>query len=319
MASIKYKNVYINNWYTIAGKDEDNGKLIGIDRYLHDFYDGEKTFEDAEVKMQKEALYNLINDKTDLIVGGDLMNQTSTTNLSVVNNDISFLGLYNACATFNEGLIILSNFIDNKNIKEGIVVTSSHNLSSEKQFRFPTEYGAIKPGYSTFTSTGSLGCVLSKEESKIKIVSATIGSVVDMGVKDANNMGAVMAPAAVKTLIEHLEFTNTKVSDYDVILTGDLGIYGAKIFKKLLKEDYNINIKNHIDAGSSIYKKEQEKYSGGSGPVCLPLILFHNILKTKKYKKILAIATGSLHSPLLVNQKHSIPSIAHLVSLEVIK
>ena len=319
MASFKYKNVFINNWYTIAGKDENNGKLVGVDRYLNDFYDGEKTFEDTEVKMQKEVLYNLSNDKTDLIVGGDLMNQTSTTNLSVVNNDISFLGLYNACATFNEGLIILSNFIDNKNIKDGIVITSSHNLSSEKQFRFPTEYGAIKPDYSTYTVTGSSGCVVSKEESNIKIVSSTIGSVVDMGIKDANNMGAVMAPAAVKTLIEHLDFTNTKVTDYDVILTGDLGIYGTKIFKRLLKEDYNINIKNHIDAGSSIYKKEQEKYSGGSGPVCLPLVLLHSILKNKKYKKILAIATGSLHSPLLVNQKHSIPSIAHLVSLEVRK
>ena len=318
MASFNYKNVYINDWYSIAGVNENNDILKGINRYLKDFYDGEKTFEDTEIKMQKEVLKKLINKNTELIAGGDLMNQISTTNLSMVNNNISFLGLYNACATFVEGLITLSNFIDKKSIKEGIVLTSSHNLSSEKQFRFPTEYGAIKPNYSTFTVTGSTGCILSKNESNIKIISSTIGSVVDMGIKDANNMGAVMAPAAVKTLIDHLKFTNTKVTDYDVILTGDLGLYGTKIFKRILKQKYDIDLKNHIDAGAIIYKKNQEKYSGGSGPTCLPLILFHNILKNKKNKKILAIATGSLHSPLIVNQKHSIPSIAHLISLEVV-
>ena len=317
MASFNYKNVYINNWYTIAGVYENNNTLIGVDRYLKDFYDGEKTFEDAEVKMVKEVLNNVVKNNTELIVGGDLMNQCTSTNSGVINDNISFLGLYSACATFVEGLIILSNFINNNNIKEGVNITSSHNLTSEKQFRFPVEYGAIKPIYSTFTATGSLGCVVSKNESNIKVVSSTIGSVVDMGIKDANNMGAVMAPAAVKTLMDHLKFTKTKVDDYDVILTGDLGKYGAKLFKKLLKIDYDINIKNHIDAGSILYKESQEKYSGGSGPVCLPLILFNKILKTKKYKKILVIATGSLHSPVLVNQKHSIPSIAHLVSLEV--
>ena len=319
MASFKYKNVYLNNSYSIAGVYENNGKLVGVNRYLNDFYDGEKTFESSEIKMQKEVLNNLITDKTDLIVGGDLMNQCTSTNMGVNNIDISFMGVYSACATFVEGLIILSNFIDSNYIKEGINITSSHNLASEKQFRFPVEYGAIKPIYSTFTTTGSVGVVVSKNISKIKVLSSTIGKVIDMGIKDANNMGAVMAPAAVKTLMEHLEYSKTNIDDYDLILTGDLGLYGAKIFKSLLKKEYNIDIKNHVDAGSIIYKKEQEKYSGGSGPVCLPLILFNNILKNKKYKKIIVIATGSLHSTLLVNQKNSIPSIAHLVSLEVAK
>ncbi|MBQ3020949.1 MAG: stage V sporulation protein AD [Bacilli bacterium] len=317
MASFIYKDLYINNFYSIAGKNENNGILKNVNKYINDFYYGEKTIEDSEIKMQKEVLNNLINTKTDLIVGGDLMNQITATSSSNVNNNISFLGVYNACATFVESMIIISNFINGKSIKEGISITSSHNLASEKQFRFPIEYGAQKPSYTTFTTTGSVGCVLSKNKSNIKIKGSTIGSIVDMGIKDANNMGAVMAPAAVKTLKEHLDYTKTSVNDYDIILTGDLGSYGTKLFKILLKEDYNINIKNHIDAGSIIYKKEQEKYSGGSGPVCLPLILFNNILQNKKYKKILAIATGSLHSPMLVNQKHSIPSIAHLISLEV--
>lgn len=318
MASFKYKDIYLNKVYSIAGTNENNGKLKNVDRYLTDFYDKEKTIEDCEIKMQKEVLENLITTKTDLIVGGDLMNQITATNSSVVDNNISFFGIYSACATFNQGIITLANFIQGKSIKEGINITSSHNLSSEKQFRFPIEYGSQKPSYSTFTTTGSVGVVVSKTPSNIKVVASTLGSVVDMGIKDANNMGAVMAPAAVKTLIEHLKYTNTTTKDYDLILTGDLGKYGSELFKILLSNDYGINIKNHIDAGSIIYNNDQEKYSGGSGPVCLPLVLFNNILKQKKYKKILVIATGSLHSPLLVNQKHSIPSIAHLISLEVI-
>lgn len=318
MASVKFKNVYINNSYSIAGMYENNGNLKNVNRYLKDFYDNEKTIEDTEVKMQKEVLDNLINPKTELIVGGDLMNQNTATNSSVINNNISFMDVYSACATFNESLIIMSTFIDSKKVKNGIVITSSHNLCSEKQFRFPVEYGALKPIYSTFTTTGSVGCIISNVPSNIKVISGTIGSVVDMGIKDANNMGAVMAPAAVKTLMEHLKYMNKTLKDYDIILTGDLGRYGYDLFKTILKKDYGININNYIDAGAIIYNKEQEKYSGGSGPVCLPLILFNNILQNKKYKKILFIATGSLHSPTLVNQKHSIPSIAHAVELEVL-
>ncbi len=318
MASVMFKNVYINNSYSIAGMYENNGNLKNVNRYLKDFYDNEKTIEDTEVKMQKEVLDNLINPKTELIVGGDLMNQNTATNSSVINNNISFMDVYSACATFNESLIIMSTFIDSKKVKNGIVITSSHNLCSEKQFRFPVEYGALKPIYSTFTTTGSVGCILSNVPSNIKVISGTIGSVVDMGIKDANNMGAVMAPAAVKTLMEHLKYMNKTLKDYDIILTGDLGRYGYDLFKIMLKKDYGIKINNYIDAGAIIYNKEQEKYSGGSGPVCLPLILFNNILQNKKYKKILFIATGSLHSPTLVNQKHSIPSIAHAVELEVL-
>lgn len=317
MASFNYKDIYINKQYSIAGIYENNGILKNVNRYLKDFYDGEKTIEDSEIKMQKEVLSNLINKDTELIIGGDLMNQITVTSSSVKDTNISFLGMYSACATFISSIIVLSNFLNTRMIKSGIVITSSHNLSSEKQFRFPVEYGAQKPSYTTFTSTGSVGCIVSKEKSNIKIVSSTIGSVIDMGIKDAYNMGAVMAPSAVKTLMEHLEYTKTKVTDYDLILTGDLGLYGAKLFKTLLKLDYGINIKNHVDAGSIIYTKEQEKYSGGSGPVCLPLILFNNILQNKKHKKIIVIGTGSLHCPTLVNQKHSIPSTSHLISLEV--
>ena len=317
MVSFNYKDIYINKFYSIAGKYENNGILKNVNRYLTDFYDNEKTIEDAEVSLQKEVLNNLINTKTDIVVGGDLTNQITATSSSMINKDISFLGLYSACATFTSSIIVLSNFLTSKMIKEGISITSAHNLASEKQFRFPTEYGAQKPSYTTFTTTGSVGCILSREKSRIKLVSSTIGDVIDMGIKDAYNMGAVMAPSAVKVLINHLKNTKTNINDYYVILTGDVGKYGATLFKTLLKQDYNIIIKNHIDAGSIIYKPEQEKYSGGSGPVCLPLILFNNILPSQNSTKILVLGTGSLHSPTFVNQKHSIPSTSHLISLEV--
>lgn len=319
MASFNFKNVFIKDTYSIAGTNENNGNLKNVAMYINDYLFGEKTFEDAEVKMQKIALNNLINrhGHPQVLLGGELSNQLSLTSSNLANKKISFLGLYSACATFIEGLIILASFIDNKRIKNGINITSSHNLTSERQFRYPIEYGAPKPDYSTFTSTGCVAAYLTNELDGIKIINGTIGSVVDYGVKDAYNMGAVMAPAAVETLVEHLKNTKTIVTDYDLILTGDLGKVGLEIFKELLKQKHNITIKNLIDAGSILYNKEQEIFSGGSGPVCLPLVLFNKILQTKKYKKILVIGTGSMHNQTLVNQKNTIPAIAHAVTLEV--
>ena len=320
MASLDFKDVYINNSYSIAGTNETNGNLKNINATINDYLYGEKTFEDAEVKMQKITLNNLItqNKIPDILVGGELSNQLSTTSTNLKNNGIPFLGIYSACATFVEGLILLATLIDSKKIKNGINITSAHNLASERQFRYPIEYGAPRPDYSTFTSTGSVGVFVSNEQKGIKILNGTIGTVVDYGVKDAYNMGAVMAPAAVETLIKHLKKTKTTINDYDLVLTGDLGKVGTEIFKEMLKKEHNIKINNLLDAGSIIYKEEQEIYSGGSGPACLPLVLFNKIVLTKKYKKILIIGTGSLHNQTLVNQKNTIPAIAHAVTLEVI-
>lgn len=319
MSNFNFKNVYINDTYSIAGTNENNGNLKNVQMYLNDYLFGEKTFEDAEVKMQKITLNNLINRNghPEILLGGELSNQLATTSVNLANKRINFLGIYSACATFIEGLIILSSFIDNKRIKNGITITSSHNLTSERQFRYPIEYGAPKPDYSTFTSTGCVGAYLSGTMKGIKVTNGTIGRVIDYGVKDAYNMGAVMAPAAADTLIEHLKNTKTKITDYDLVLTGDLGKIGLEIFKELLKKNYNITIKNLIDAGSIIYRSDQEIYAGGSGPVCLPLVLFGKIFQTKKYKKILVIGTGSMHNQTLVNQKNTIPAIAHAVTLEV--
>lgn len=325
MASIKFNNIYINDYYTIVGPLESDSKLKKIDLKMDDYYFSEKTFEQAETKMQKVVIdnllkkNNLLNSDIDLIVGGDLLDQISATSYACNNIPISLLGIYSACATFPESLIVSSQFLQDKSFKKIIGITSSHNLTAERQFRYPIEYGSIRPHSATFTTTASISTLLMKEVGKIKIESATIGSVVDLGVVDANNLGAVMAPAAAKTLNDHLKDLKRDIDYYDLILTGDLGCIGSDIFKEYCLKTYNLKFKKHLDAGCELYLKSQEVYSGGSGPACLPLVLFNKIIPSNKYKKILIIGTGALHNKTFVNQKCPIPAIAHAVSLEVIK
>ena len=235
-----------------------------------------------------------------------------------------FLGIYNACATFSEGMIIGSNFIDNKKIKRCIVATSSHNMVAEKQFRNPTEYGTPKPSYATFTVTGGASILLSNKKSNVKVNSATIGKVIDMGVGDVNNMGAVMAPAAANTIFRHLKDLKIKPDHYDMILTGDLGKYGKKILIDFMKKEYNLDISNNYnDCGTMIYDLEKQPVlAGGSGPVCSALTCFgyiYSLLKKKSVKRVLLVPTGALYSSTMYFQKESLPAIAHAISLEVVE
>lgn len=323
MASIKFNNIYLKDWFTVSGPLESNSKLKKIDLKMDDYYFGEKTFEKAEAKMQHIVMQKILEknklavNNIDLLVGGDLLDQISATSYACINFPISLLGIYSACATFPESLIIGGMFLNDKGIKNVLGITSSHNLTAERQFRYPIEYGSPKPHTSTFTSTAGISTLLTKESGKIKIESATIGKVTEMGIKDANNLGAVMAPAASRTLYEHLQDLKRNIDYYDLILTGDLGCIGASIFKAYSERKYNLKIKKHLDAGCELYLKSQETYSGGSGPACLPLVLFNKIIPSNKYKKILIIGTGALHSKTFVNQKSPIPAIAHAVSLEV--
>ncbi len=318
MVTIKYNNVYINNWFSVCGEDEANGNIKNVNMVLKDLYYGEKTLEEAEIKMQKTVLNNLssISD-FNLVIGGNLSNQLGSMNASLKNTGKSFLGVYNACASFVEGMVIGANMISSKEIDKTCILTSSHELTSERQFRFPIEYGSLKANYTTITATGSVGVIISTDKTKCKIVSSTIGSVVDYSITDVNNMGAIMAPAAMNTIINHLKNMNKNINDYDIILTGDLGKLGLEILKTILYKEYNLKTNKLTDAGSILYKDEQNKYQGGSGPVVLPLVLFNKILLSKKYKHILIVGTGALHNTTLVNQKKSIPAIAHAIEIEV--
>ena len=323
MASKQYKNVYLNDYVTLVGPLERESHLKKYNLVMDDYYYGEKTFEQAEIKTQKTVITRLLeqnslqNSDISLLIGGDLTNQIAITSYSAKNFNFPFLGLYSACATFVESLIVASNFVESSGFKKIIGITSSHNLTAEKQFRYPIEYGAPRPHTATFTTTGAVATLISKKPSKIKIEASTIGTPVDMGISDANNMGAVMAPAAASTLVTHLTELKRDVNYYDLILTGDLGCVGAKILEDYLETNYHIKMKKYLDAGCELFLDSQETYAGGSGPACLPLVLFNKALTTKRYKKILIIATGALHSVSLVNQQQTIPGIAHALSLEV--
>lgn len=323
MSSFKYNNVYIKDYETIVGPTEKESKIY-FKNAIKDFYFNEDKLEEAEIKMQNFCLNNIIkrnklNNKINLIVGGDLSNQIAITSYNLVNKNIPFLGIYNACSTFNESLIIIANLLENNQITNALSITSSHNLNAEKQYRFPIEYGSQKKQYSTFTTTGASCALLTTEPTNIKIESSTIGCVTDYGIKDVNNMGAIMAPSAAETLNKHLKELNRSIDYYDLIVTGDLGKIGSELFLKIIQEDYNYLPNAYMDAASIIYTDEQkETLSGGSGPVVVPLVLFNKLLTEKKYKKILLLATGSLHNPVMVNLKKSIPSITHAVSIEVI-
>ena len=327
-----YKNVYIEETATIAGIYEANGPLKDyFDKtYTKDLYFGEKSWEKAEIKLLKDSILLLLEkskkkDKDiNLIISGDLINQISTSNYAIRDFNIPFLGIYNACATSSEGLIIGANFIDNRSIKNCIVSATSHNTNAEKQYRNPVEYGAIKPEYATFTTTGSASVLLTNRKTKIKITSSTIGRIIDKGTKDVNNMGAVMAPAAADTIHRHLTNLKQQPNYYDLILTGDLGVYGKKILIDYMKKVYKIDIsKNYNDCGTIIYDtKKQPVLAGGSGVACSALTCFSYIIKMmklNKVKRILYVPTGALFSPTMFFQKESLPAIAHAVSMEVVE
>lgn len=325
----KYNNVYINATGTVTGPYEAKGPFSKyFDRSYNDFYFGTSTWEQAESKLIMDSIDILLSKigKTrfdiDLHISGDLLNQIVASNYAASNLKIPYLGIYNACATSVEGLIIASNFIESKQINNAIVSVSSHNNGAEKQFRYPVEYGGPKRKTTTFTTTGGASAYLSREKSSIKVDSTTVGIVTDLGIKDVYHMGAVMAPAAASTIYNHLIDLGRTIDYYDLILTGDLGIYGKDILKEYMKTEYNIELNNYDDAASMIFNIDREPvYAGGSGPACLPLIAYSYIfdmMKEKKYKKVLLVATGALMSPTMVNQKLTIPSIAHAISLEVV-
>ena len=329
--TFKYNNVYLNNTYTIVGPYEYKGPL---GKYFDDHYENlyceASTWEQAEVKLLEESMKKVLRknkmtkDSIDLVISGDLLNQVSSSCYAANEIGKPFLGVYSACASNVEGLIIASNMIQNKQITTCLCGTSSHNMSSEKQFRNPTEYGAPKPKTATFTATGGASAIVSNKKSDIKIESATIGKIIDYDQKDALNMGAVMASAAADTIKTHLEDLNRKEDYYDLIVTGDLGLYGKEILKEYLQKEHKINIsKNYNDCGIMLYdlKKQKEVLAGGSGPVCSALVTYGFILdqmRQKNLKKVLVVATGALFSPTFLYQKQNILSIAHAISLEAI-
>lgn len=328
--TFKYNNVYINETSTVAGPYESKGPLSKLyDKNYDDFYFGEKSWEQAEIKGITDSVELLLkkinkkNNQIDVHIGGDLLNQIVATNYASAKIGIPLIGIYSACATSTLSLMLASNMIEANQIKNAIVTSSSHNNGAEKQFRNPVEYGGPKREYTTFTTTGCASAYISNNKSSIKIESATLGTVTDMGITDVFNMGAVMAPAAAKVINDHLKDTNRTIDYYDLVLTGDLGIVGKMILKEYIKKEYKINLKNYDDSACMIFDIDnQPVYMGGSGVSCLPLVTYTHIIdkmKKGKLNKVLLVATGALMNTSMCNQHLSIPSISHAISLEVVK
>ena len=326
--TFKYNNVYINETSTVVGPYEHKGPFSRyFDQSYEDLYFNEKTWEQAEIKSILDGINILLkklkksNTDIDVHIGSDLLNQIVATNYAASKIGIPLIGVYSACSSSTLSMMIASNMIEGEQIKNAIISSSSHNNGAEKQFRNPVEYGGPKKEYTTFTTTGCACAYVSNEKSNIKIESATLGTVTDMGVTDVFNMGAVMAPSAAKVIYDHLIETKRMPDYYDLILTGDLGEVGKKILKDYMKKEYGITLKNYEDSACMIFDNtKQPVYSGGSGPACLPLVTYTYILdkmKKGKLKRVLLVATGALMNTTMCNQKLSIPSISHAISLEV--
>lgn len=312
---------------SIVGPKEAKGPLANyFDKCLEDEFWGEKSWEKAESKIIKETANmamskaKITNDQVDYCIAGDLLNQCISSDFGLRETNIPYLGVFGACSTFVESMCIASVFIDGKGANNILCATSSHFCSAEKQFRFPLELGTQRTPTAQWTVTGAGAAIISSSGNGPHITNITPGKIVDMGIKDANNMGAAMAPAACDTLITHLHDTGRKPSYYDAIITGDLGNIGKEILIEMAKTE-GVNIKNNYnDCGVLIFDEEkQDTHAGGSGCACVGTVFssyLFNQLKERKINRILLIATGALMNATSSQQGESIPAIAHAIAIE---
>ena len=314
---------------SVVGHKEKDGP-IGNQFDIYDKTDkfGQKTWEKAESQMQKIAFSralekaSLTPDDIDAMFAGDLLNQCIGSAYGLLDFDIPYFGLYGACSTAAEGLMLASLLISGKHCKKCATITSSHFCSAEQQYRTPLEYGGQRSPTAQWTVTGAGAFILGEfdDSPSIKVSEALPGIVIDKGINDATNMGAAMAPAAIDTLIRYFTQSNTSPSNYDAIFTGDLGYEGSTIVKELMyAEGYDIS-KNYKDCGNLIFDRfAQDVHSGGSGCGCSAVVLSSYILprlKSGEINNALFIGTGAMMSPSSLKQGLSIPAIAHLIKIE---
>nr|WP_312578728.1 stage V sporulation protein AD [Sedimentibacter sp.] len=316
-------DVIIRDTFTVVGSKEGEGPLKdNFDLIVDDLW-GEDSWEKSERKFQKTAVETLLNknrlqkDDIDLLISGDLLNQIVSSSFAARDIGLPYIGIYGACSTMALSMGIGSLLIDGGFASNVICATSSHFCSAEKQYRLPLEMGGQRPMSSQWTVTGSGAVWLSNSGTGPKIKNVTFGKIIDLGVKDANNMGAAMAPAAHDSLKQNI--LDTKI-DYDLIVTGDLGTVGKSIVNKMFNDD-NMSIeKKYDDCGTIIFDIEkQDVHAGGSGCGCSAVVFgsfLYKKLLNKEIKKLLFTSTGALHSPTVSLQGDSIPGIAHCIGIE---
>jgi stage V sporulation protein AD len=315
---------------SVVGKKEYEGPYGRYyDKNYNDTTLGEKSWEKAESRLQNEAVNialrkaNLKNSDIDCIFAGDLLNQCISSTFGLKGLNIPFLGQFGACSTMAQTMAVASLFVESGAAKKAVAVTSSHFCSAERQFRYPLEYGGQRTPTAQWTATAAgsvtIGTRNENLNAKVGISSVTFGRITDYGIKDVNNMGAAMAPAAAGTLLDFFRDTGTGPLDYDLILTGDLGKVGSDLLEQLTRADHVDIAPVHNDCGLMIYDREkQDVHAGGSGCGCSAAILCSPILQQMeagRLHRVVFIGTGALMSPTSSQQGETIPCVAHLVYL----
>lgn len=311
---------------SVAGKKESQGPLrTSFDLTSEDTTFGQKSWEKAETQMQKTALRLALEKaglkETDLDAAfvGDLLNQCIGSSFSMRNSEVPTFGLYGACSTMAESLLLAGLAVGGGFCRSALALTSSHFASSERQYRFPLGYGGQRTPTAQWTVTGAGAAILSTEGTGPHLERATIGTIVDAGIKDANNMGAAMAPAAFETIRTHFEDFHCTPEDYDLIVTGDLGRLGSELVRELFSHEGIRLGGRYQDCGVMIYDADaQDVHCGGSGCGCSASVLCGDLLgrmRRGELRRLLFCGTGALLSPLSTQQGESIPAVCHAVSI----
>ena len=311
---------------SVAGRREGEGPLRrSFDYISQDPYFGEASWEKAESAMLRQC-FDLACDKAgiapselDFILSGDLLNQCVGSSYGLKDYFIPYLGIYGACSTFAEGLLLSAALVNAGYIDTAIASTSSHFSTAERQFRFPLNYGGVRTPTAQWTATAAGAALVGFSGKPPFIRAATVGKIEDMGITDLNNMGAAMAGAAYDTLTRHMKHRGTHPQDYDVIITGDLGQVGSDLLYDLFQRDGVSLREHHKDCGLMIYDRAaQDVHAGGSGCGCSASMMcghFFKRIQAGELKRVLYCATGALMSPTVVQQGGSIPGIAHCVEI----
>ena len=317
-------------WANVVGQKEGAGPLGPyFDVVAQDDSLGQPSWERAERLMQQQAL-SLALDRAgpgapqpDWLFAGDLLNQCIGTSFGLRSFHIPFYGLYGACSTMGESLSLAALLIDGGFARLAAAMTSSHYCTAERQYRMPVPYGSQRTPTAQWTATASGCCILGAQGDGPYITHVTCGRIVDWGITDANNMGAAMAPAAYDTLRAHFTATATGPEDYDLIVTGDLGLLGHQIVTDLFRQDGVDMTKNYTDCGLLLYHLEkQDMHAGGSGCGCSAAVFNGYLLRglrEGRWKRLLFAPTGALLSPTSSFQGESIPGICHAVALSAAK
>ena len=313
---------------SIAGPKEGKGPLAAwFDTVLEDDLLGQKSWELAEMEMVRRCVQAALNEahvtdeQAQAMLGGDLNNQIIASSFAARALGVPFIGLYGACSTFVQALVIGSALICGGFLDNAVCVASSHYCTAERQFRFPLELGSQRPPQASWTAT-ACGCALLSNEDHggLRVTSGTVGRIIDLNISDANHMGAAMAPAVFDCIAAHMADTGRTADDYDLIATGDLGWIGRDLLLELASAaDMPLPPDRLIDCGASLFYQEQDAHAGGSGCGCVASVACGWLMKRLEagdIRRLLLVGSGAMFSPTSSQQAQSVPGIAYAACIE---